>query len=294
MTQAEDTQAEPMVTAEAVPTEAPGPGTLLRRIREARGMTLEDVGASLKMSPRQVEAVEMEDYSRLSGATFIRGFIRNYAKLLKIDPAEPLAALEARTALPVEELSVPSGSGIRMPSAYDREGNKGSRVALLAVVVLLVVALVLYFDVIDVEGLLGLGKDAPSASNGSAVPVVMQPEVVQPSIEPSLTQPPDEAAVQGAATDSSVATPVEVVPLKPGEHRLSFFFDGDSWVEVKDASGRTLISQLNPKGSVRTLVGSSPFQLAVGNAANVRLEYDEQQIDLRPHTRVEVARLTLD
>lgn len=293
MTQTDSAQAEPIASVDVVPAEAFGPGTLLRRARELRGITLDEVGASLKMSPRQIEAVENEDYSRLSGATFIRGFIRNYAKLLKIDPIEPLAALEARTALPVAELSMPSGSGIRMPSANDREG-KGSRVALLSVAVLLVIALVLYFDVLDVDSILGLSAVTPNASNGTAVPLAMQPEVIPPSADSSVAQTSNQVSVQGPTPDNQSAAPAETVPLKPGERRLAFLFDGESWVEVKDASGRTLISQLNSKGSTQVLVGRPPFQLAVGNAANVRLQYDDQMVDLRPHTRVEVARLTLD
>ncbi len=301
MTQVDSVQAEPTASVEAAPVETPGPGTLLRRARESRGMTLDEVGASLKMSSRQVEAVEKEDYSRLSGATFIRGFIRNYAKLLKIDPAEPLAALEARTALPVAVLSMPSGSGIRMPSVYDRDG-KGSRLALVSVVVLLVIALVLYFDVVDVDRLLGHGAATSSVSKGGEALLAIQPEIVQPGVDASTvspTQTPNQAQTQ-AQTLAQTLAPVEgavgsePAVLKPGEHTLAFSFDGDSWVEVKDATGRTLISQLNPKGSTQTLIGRSPFQLAVGNAANVRLQYDELAVDLRPHTRVEVARLTLD
>jgi cytoskeleton protein RodZ len=77
-------------------------------------------------------------------------------------------------------------------------------------------------------------------------------------------------------------------------HQLIFSFDGSSWVEVKDAAGRTLFSQMNAKGTTQVIEGHPPFQLVVGNASNVRLQYDEQAVDLRPHTRVEVARLTLE
>ena len=78
----------------------PGPGAMLRMAREARGTTIAEVAAALKMSPRQIEAIEGEDFSRLSGATFIRGFIRNYARHLKIDAAPLLAALAEQTVLP--------------------------------------------------------------------------------------------------------------------------------------------------------------------------------------------------
>jgi cytoskeleton protein RodZ len=54
-----------------------------------------------------------------------------------------------------------------------------------------------------------------------------------------------------------------------------------------------LISSLNPAGSERILRGRPPFEIVIGNASHVKLEYNNKPVDLRPHTRVEVARLTL-
>ena len=62
-------------------------GTRLRLAREAAGMTLDDVAQQLKLARRQVVALESDDVAALPGPTFVRGFIRNYARLLKIDAA---------------------------------------------------------------------------------------------------------------------------------------------------------------------------------------------------------------
>jgi cytoskeleton protein RodZ len=62
---------------------------------------------------------------------------------------------------------------------------------------------------------------------------------------------------------------------------------------VKDGSGRMLIATLNPAGTERALRGRPPFEIVIGNAASVRLTYDGKPVDLRPYTKVEVARLTL-
>jgi cytoskeleton protein RodZ len=81
--------------------------------------------------------------------------------------------------------------------------------------------------------------------------------------------------------------------LPPGTHRIVFRTEGDAWLEVKDRSGRMLISSLSPAGGERTVRGQPPFEIVVGNASSVRMTYDGKPVDLRPHTRVEVARLTL-
>jgi cytoskeleton protein RodZ len=79
-----------------------------------------------------------------------------------------------------------------------------------------------------------------------------------------------------------------------GGQRLLFVFDGDSWVEVKDRSGKVIFYQLNPKGSQQSVRGNPPFSLVIGNAAHVRLTYNDKPVDLAPHTKVDVARLTIE
>lgn len=271
-----------MTEAQAVP----GPGAMLRMAREARGTTIAEVAAALKMSPRQIEAIEGEDFSRLSGATFIRGFIRNYARHLKIDAAPLLAALAEQTVLPQAELNAPLDAGVRMPTAGGRQG-KGLVGATFLALAVLGFALALYFDAIDLGALLNR-KDSPAASGqGGGVP-----QIVQPLPQPVAAARPSAAAAGTA--EAKPADPSDQATPKPGVHQLIFSFDGSSWVEVKDAAGRTLFSQMNAKGTTQVIEGHPPFQLVVGNASNVRLQYDEQAVDLRPHTRVEVARLTLE
>lgn len=261
----------------------PGPGAMLRMAREARGTTIAEVAAALKLSPRQIEAIESEDFSRLAGATFIRGFIRNYAKLLRIDAGPVLAALAENAALPQAELNAPMDVGVKMPTGSGRHG-KGLLGATLLALLMLALALVLFFDVIDVGMFLKL-QGSPMTSTQEGQPQVVQP-LPQPVASPS---PPMETSGEEKPVNSS-----EKPVVKPGAHQLIFTFDGSSWVEVKDAAGRTIFSQMNAKGTTQVVEGRPPFQLVVGNASLVRLQYNDQPVNLMPHTRVEVARLTLD
>jgi len=272
----------------AVETQAvPGPGAMLRMAREARGTTIAEVAAALKMSPRQIEAMEREDFSRLSGATFIRGFIRNYARLLNIDAGPVLAALAEQTALPQAELAPPADSGVRMPLPNARQG-KSALVATIAALAVFGVALALYFDVISVGGMLSR-PPSPSQASAKQAP---EPQVLQP--QPQQVGVAQAQPAEGQIVESRTGEANNRIPPKPGSNQLIFSFDGSSWVEVKDATGRTVFSQMNAKGTTQIVEGRPPFQLVVGNASHVRLQYNDQPVDLRPHTRVEVARLTLD
>jgi cytoskeleton protein RodZ len=83
----------------AQPDAAPhGPGTMLGEERRRQGMSLGDIARQLKLSVRQIEALERDDYGVFSGMVFVRGFLRNYAKLLQLDPDALIAQLPGVTA----------------------------------------------------------------------------------------------------------------------------------------------------------------------------------------------------
>jgi len=72
----------------------PSVGHALRDLRVQRGWSIVDVSARLKFAPRQIEALENEDWSKLPRGSSLRGLVRNYARLLDIDPEPLLTAVE--------------------------------------------------------------------------------------------------------------------------------------------------------------------------------------------------------
>lgn len=80
------------------------PGRVLAARREELGMTVEQAASQLNLAPRQVQAIEAENYAALPGMASARGFMRAYAKLLKIEPEPLLAAVANETAASDETL----------------------------------------------------------------------------------------------------------------------------------------------------------------------------------------------
>ncbi|MGH8741086.1 MAG: DUF4115 domain-containing protein, partial [Burkholderiales bacterium] len=93
------------------------------------------------------------------------------------------------------------------------------------------------------------------------------------------------------AVEQRVAPPAN--PAAAGVHRIVVRCEQECWIEVKDGLARQLVSSLNPAGTERVVRGRPPFELVIGNAQHVSVTYNERPIDLQPHTRVEVARFTL-
>jgi cytoskeleton protein RodZ len=78
-------------------------GAMLRQAREDAGLTIDAVAQQLKLAARQIRALEDGDFAVLPGRTFVRGFVRNYARLLRIDADAAVAALQGTAAAPTLE-----------------------------------------------------------------------------------------------------------------------------------------------------------------------------------------------
>jgi cytoskeleton protein RodZ len=104
---------------------------------------------------------------------------------------------------------------------------------------------------------------------------------------------PAPAGADAVPAGGGAAREQEAAP-GPGERQVRMVFDQRSWVEIRDGSGRLIFSQLNDAGTEQRVYGRPPLSVVVGNARGVRLTYGERAVDLMPHTKVDVARLTLE
>ena len=128
--------------------------------------------------------------------------------------------------------------------------------------------------------------------------------VPEAPIVPASAPSGDAIATPQQAAPMDIVTPVPIPAVvsastavkgnSSGSKKIALQFDREAWVEIRQANGKTLLSQLNPGGSRQVIEGIPPFILIIGNAPNVHLSYNNQAVDLRPHFKVDVARLTLE
>src|SRR5215472_7669732 len=100
-----------------------GPGARLRAARENAGLSLDQAAQQLKLAPRQVQALEEEDFAHLPGRTFTRGFVRNYARLLNLDSDDLLAMMPDATHAPALNAPALQSTGAmiaELPSRAER------------------------------------------------------------------------------------------------------------------------------------------------------------------------------
>jgi cytoskeleton protein RodZ len=263
------------ITAEILADEPvvqqPSVGQQLRAARLDAKLSITDVAQALKFSPRQIELLEQDDHAALPGMTIVRGFVRSYSRLLKLDTDALLKMLDASSPLVMADVRPPDNMGLA--------GVEGDRQAMGPVVSL---AIVVLLATLILAGWHFLGPK-PATSTHSA------PASVPATASPSPMATPQ--AVPSDATTDSAPTAAPAFPPAPG---LNFVFDDRSWLEVVDADAKVLHSAENPAGTQLSLSGKPPFDVVIGNAGKVRLTYGERMIDLLPYTRADVARLKVE
>ena len=268
----------------AAQASASGPGQILAQLRGERSLSVADVAQRLKYGVWQIEALEAEEYSKLpGGGTFVRGMVRSYAKLLDTDPQPILKGLEARY-VPGEVSMDLRAKRIPFP-----EGGKRSNHAYLILSILLAVA------VVGVLYEWGVGT-LPWAKLAGNISPQQGPKTPPAAPKPAPSPLPASEKVTASPVKDALPSPAAAkAPAEPlGEARIQLEFASDSWVEIRGKDGQMLMSQLNPAGTRKVVVGQPPLSLVIGNAAAVRLKYNDNPVDLKPYVQIEVARLTLN
>ena len=291
-------------------------GGMIRDARQAQGIDLASLAAMLKIPLRRLDALENGRHEELQGPTFERALAQAACRVLKIDPKPVLALLPQHERNTLERVS----DGINTPFR-DGQGSGGFEVPaamrpVVAVVVLLVIgAIALLFvppnwvarvkDEFATAPVASAPADsaaaaAPAASGTVAAPVELPgasaaasgPAAFSsaPAARPAAsTTPLSPAAVSATAAQGidEVLAHVAAAPSIP----LQVISTADSWVEVVDAQGHTLLSRVVVAGESVGLDGPLPMHVKIGNAGGTHLKLRGDNVDLTPWTHDNVARL---
>ena len=192
-------------------------GQSLREAREARQLPIADIARTLKLSERQLAALEADQWSALPGTTFVRGFVRNYARLLALDAGPLMEALDRQLEKPVARLDIPASSPTEPMAGTSKKKDRS--VMLLGLFVLLLAVLGYFLLPGDLSVLQGRIQELLSSRAPVAVAPVpeQQPEPLYPpgASNQELIAPASEAAEDAAETaDAPVtaAAPAAQVP----------------------------------------------------------------------------------
>lgn len=286
-------------------------GALLRSAREAGGLTIDAVAQQLKLAPRQVRAIEDGDFTHLPGRTFVRGFIRNYARLVRLDADSVLRALPAGTASPNLESPALHATAPTIGELPTTEPAKHGwtrwaiPLTLIAIIAATAAWEFLHPDapraVAQKDALPPLERSKPDTPEIIGTPLrnpVAPPE--QTNVAAATPEPPTAAstapidASKGATETVAAATTEAASVPAVAEAPLVLAFRDFSWTVVKERGGRVVLSRMNAGGTTQAVTGTPPLDVVIGNAADVTMTWKGKLVDLGPYTRGNVARFALE
>ena len=299
--------------------QSPGfPGHLLRQAREEQGLSQKETARDLHLTSKVINAIEEDNFELIPSFVFARGYIRSYARHLGLDGQALVAEFDLAYGVPNN--SAKPMSAIRKGVQQSKPGDTWVKLISIVFVVGLVAASIVWWQSQNGSQMLpqlssGAAQELPSdtlvegldtddvnldllllSTNESEVDAIVpeaesiieseeaQVVVVEPVVDP----------VAEAVTEQVPKEVTDAVVLLPSQAQLVMVFDKDCWVEIKDANGKMVLSDLYSAGDTIEQVITAPIEVLLGRSSGVAtMTFDGRTIDLKPHTRKDIARLTL-
>ena len=313
------------------PLEQAGPsaGVLLRQAREAAGMDIAALAASLKVTIPKLQALEEDDYASLPDAVFARALASSICRTLKIDPAPVLERLPHGVMPRLLPEKPALNTTFRQPGERRMALPAVPRGAALAVLALLFGAAAVYFlpeGVLRWEHASEEGATVAMPPAGSALPLPAQaPDVQEQSgTAPALPLPMASAAdvpAPAAAETVAASRPLGALPAPVqqamatlptlvaapsasaaaaaasvassalvGESVLQFVASEQSWVQVRNPAGTVVFERVLRPGESALVPGQPPWAVVIGNASATEVRVRGHVFDTSSATKVNVAR----
>ncbi len=255
-------------------------GENLRREREMRGVTLEEISAATRISVRFLQAIESEEFPKLPGGIFSRSFVRSYARYLGLDEEHILSEYQL-VAEPREDFSL-KRLGLTRPA---RDG-KSSRSPVLTFVVAGVFlaggyAVYHYSRRVNESVIQNAARVAaapapnqPQTGSAPATPAAPPAAAATPAPVPtSGVEPSTQGSSEAGTAPPSPSTP-EPDAAKPAEPKEGLVLQVAAtervWVGVQ-ADGRTALQRILNPHEVETVKARQFFDVTIGNAEGIIL-----------------------
>ena len=266
-------------------------GQRLKAERERRGFSTQKIANGMHLDEWVIEALEAGDYQRIGPEVYAKGHLRKYSSLLGVSAAPPSA--DAPPPAPSPAIRYPPPI-VRLDAPKDGHAA-WPRIGAVAAVVILAGGGVWWR-----ESRQGISAPTPArqppppvlapadTSTDHATPVADDPAdsayeaaAPAPGSEPTpeaaampaiLTRPAPTPAAPAAAAASAELTP------GVGKARLRLSFSADSWVDIRDYSGKRIFAGNGRANTVKTVAGAAPFRVYLRSASGVQLQLNDRAV----------------
>ena len=308
----------------AIDTQSISVGDSLRHARMVTGWTVSDVAKKLNLTPSAVEFIEANQFERLPGTTFARGYIRSYAKILGLDSNQLAQQFDQQFIGSTTTSSVQSIDRV----GEARRVSRGMLQFSLFVVLLIILGAGYYawevfnsagsevsnksavFERVEVERADGsMHVQTLDEPEDQAVAFVLDANVAgdigneqaaiatdgeqAEALSSDAEENVEQSAVQADTDDAKVAEKPEAAELAAGMGVAQLSFANDCWIRIVDANGKEISSGLKRAGESMSVTGKTPLDVRLGYAKGVSITYNGEVVDFSSAVRGATARFKL-
>ncbi|MFK8030737.1 MAG: helix-turn-helix domain-containing protein [Gammaproteobacteria bacterium] len=261
------------------------PGAELKKAREKQDKSLDDISKELHLDRWMLEALELDDYNSLGAPVFAKGHLRQYAKLLDIDPADLMVGYY-KVCGSREQPPLVADSMLEAQRRNERDWNWVMPV-LIGLVVIGIIGGAIYWYMQPTEEPASVGADSDELNLAASAALASNTVIGEPVAQGAAAVPEPVIETVAVETDSllvpasQVEDTAEEAPVNENSNASSIAnnnlavtlrFSGNSWVEVYDAKRQKLLYGLVDTASVKYLNGPPPISVFLGRQNAVSLE----------------------
>lgn len=270
-------------------------GQILKIARERRKLTVQQVAVQLNLKAEQVERLEQDQLDNSMPETFAKGYLRAYARLLKLPEAQIMSAFVKQTGS-----TGPAAKPMRtFSNRTGRQATENRFVWLTyAIVALLLLLLFVWWWQMAREPIItSIPQSEPAAMTQS----IESDTPEQPASNNNVASPeqsePTEAAQMDQLLEQLQQQPEQDVaaeePIAADIDTLEMRFSDNCWVDVVDADGNRVAYGTKQAGYIMELTGKAPFTVTLGNPGRVNIVFNQQPVDLSALPPGRVAKFTI-
>jgi len=278
-------------------TEQPTVGQILKNHREQANVSIATIAAPLKLSELQIKRLENNEFALLGPITFVKGYIKNYCRELKVD-STPILAMMPAPPEPTKPENMQSFS-----RRTEKEAND-SRLMLFSYLILAIV--------LGLSALWFWQNATPIEEQTSNINVANSKMSERQAAQPSFLQQQQQAEIddepllesQSTLTPSETAASPEVVvettPLTSisdsqddSTSTIVMNFNDESWVEIYDGEGEKVAFGVKKAGYEMTVTGTPPFSVVLGKHSVVSITLNGEPVDVSAFPQNRLAKFTL-
>jgi cytoskeleton protein RodZ len=292
------------------------PGQILKLARERLGLEQKDISSKLNLQVDTIDAVENDAVEKLPAPTYVRGYIRSYARMVQLDGDELIKLYENDAAGPPE--IIPDIRQHHQVSSNDKPVKAVTYLITFGLVLLLIAWLQSHYVVEKATTINDTITDEPATDNHQVYyPETKLPAYDFPDTEMPLSTTSDFSTgiseqetgtlMEDIKTDNTgimeMTTIDADIELATGtadtettvtpEDQIIFTIERASWIEVYDSGNNRLYLGTGKSGEIINITGVAPFNVLLGYSPGVIVTFNGKKFDTEPFNKGSIARFTL-